>query len=771
MTIRSRAKIAAALLALGVTDFASAAQGMDEVWFPGRTIAWGHTQTTADILHGICDAVSVFTTRTPVEMPEQPNISRSGGLDQPSELGLLEIRYSEGIFNYGYGGQTKHYRRPDVGKKVLKLSFENVKTRAAARLTTAHELGHVLGFTHEFQRWDRKDNGVSVGGFAGRDPYNFGRPDRKNLRVLSPYDLQSRFATGYSAVSPPHNGPPGTTLLSAHDINAIYRVYGRSLGANTDGLRFGEAAVSADFDGDGFDDIAIAARHNPPPDNNASVYFFRGVAQAPEEEGTGTTYLPWFREDVALGPDDGHRIVLAAGDSHTLTNATTPAPDPDGIAELYVGLPGADRVEIWVVNAVQKYRGQRMLCDGASIDVVDDSQPWGGHGVAVKIPIDAADVGAAAGSGFGAALAVGRLFGGDGDDLAIGAPEGVASLKPQTGAAGADRRPDARFRTRSSMAPVGAGHDPAVYLLPDGDPAQALQLSDPRGEAASEFGAALAVLRDFDTRQDTLAVGAPGASVSSLTGHGRVYVFRRPVFSRVTDSFQLPELSGEFPAPGTVVRNDPDNAARHGTALVAFSTREEGEDTAHWLAWGAPDATLGAVRCGEVRLYRVKLREHPEHEHGISPSPCEAGMGFGKALAVAQGVCSDALCPKQRAWVAVGSPQQRIDAVERGAVHLWDVWTGDDVNPRAMQRWDGPNADSLWGSRIAAVRAHEKGGGFIVLARRGEALMPGNRPGELRAIESGLASVRLNTQGHSEWTSWVRTLTPGTGPDTPPANR
>jgi hypothetical protein len=753
------------LLLLGATPRgAAAAQAMDEVWFPNGVIHWGHTQTTAEVRRGICDMMGYLASRTPLRLMEIPDMTRQGGLDRAEELGALEIRYSDGAFNYNYSGMTYNYRKPSRGKKLMRLSSKNIKSRSGATSTVAHEIGHVLGFTHEFQRWDRGDHGVSVGAWAGRDPFNFGRPDQKNLRVLTPYDFNSQFATGYDGVTPTPQSPVGA-LLSVHDINAIYRVYGRPLGPVADGLVFGEDVASGDFDGDGYEDLAVAARFSAPGAATGAVYFFKGVAQAPEEDGTGTTYVPWFRQLIPFAAGEARRIVLASGDTHMISYGNASAlPWGDGIDELIVGLPGAGRVEVWIVNADGRFYRPTMECGGELLALEDGHAPWGGHGVAQILTINAADVGAHPSSDFGAALATGRFLKGSGDDLAIGAPKGatVRSIVPARVAPEPIGPPDIT-RPGPSLA------QPGVYLLPGAEAAKAVRIADPTGEIASEFGASLAVLEAFDQGHDTLVVGAPGAAIAGQAGSGKVFVYGRAIRTGWTGTVVAPELSGQYPSPGTGWPSSVTKGERLGAALAAFTTREEGvKEAEHWLAVGAPEAAVAGTRCGQVELLAVAAQSHPHRLGGLDPPSCRAGMRFGATLAVASGRCTGTLCPKERAWIAVGSPHEDE---RRGAVHLWDVWAGGVAGQRIADSWRGRTTGELLGQRLTALRARESGGGFVVTAKRSQ--QPALEPGSLAIVmrESGSAQVRLNTRGTSEWSSWSKTLTPGTDADHPPANR
>lgn len=625
-----------------------------------------------------------------------------------------------------------HYRTPNLGNKMVKLSFENVKTKERAASVLPHEMGHVLGFTHEFQRIDRADHGVSVDFDLGRDPYNGGRPDKKNVRLTSPYDFDSAWATGYDGAKPAHNGSSGSTL-SKHDINSIYRVYGRALGPLSAGILYGESAAAGDFDGDGTTDLAIAAQYDAPGSDKGSIYFYKGVVQAEDEDGTGTTYVAWFREDVT--PGQRHEIVLAAGDTHTITDMSMTVANGDDIDELILGLPGAARVEIWVVNAPGRFD--------------DDGGTFGGHGIGRKIVIDARDVGIDRGaetSEFGASIAAGSFFNGvskgSGADLAIGAPKGgtIISMVPTT--------PGAEPRV------VSGG--PGVYLLPDADPSKAFRLTSPDGAMDDGYGAALAVLVDFDKGSDTLAVGAPGTD----TTQGRLAIYRRASL----------DGSGRAVAPDLLLWfGGSITGGGFGRSLATFSTRESNDATkTHWIAVGAPTTAIDGEESGTVTLYSIAYSGERHEETRVMPAVRQEGMHFGRALAVHRGKCNDELCPKDGVRIAIGSPQGTVSGKKTGQVFLWNVWDGTTVNRSMELSWNGSNEDARYGQDVIAVRPNQSGGGFLLLGKKNDyAYFSG---GALKTVQTGLAHVKFN-DGESKWKDWTRTLAPNTAGDLPPANR
>ena len=244
------------------------------------------------------------------------------------------------------------------------------------------------------------------------------------------------------------------------------------LGANEAGDRFGQALVAGDFDGDGFDDLAVGAPGEAPGSDPKSggVFLFLGsenglVAHAfIDQSGLGMNEL-----------DDLFGSALSAGDF-----------DADGRDDLAVGAPGE-------APGTEPRSGAVFVFEGT-----DD-------GLAPKDVIVQGALGQNEhGDLFGSALASGD-FDGDGQaDLAVGAPGEAPGAQPKSGAA---------FVFRGT----------AVGLVPDTFLVQSGLSTNQHGE---RFGAALAS-GDFNgDARDDLAIGAPGEGATAAAGPGGVFVFR-----------------------------------------------------------------------------------------------------------------------------------------------------------------------------------------------------------------------------------------------------
>lgn len=239
-------------------------------------------------------------------------------------------------------------------------------------------------------------------------------------------------------------------------------------GAGQPGDRYGAALVSGDFDGDGFDDLAVGAAH--ASSGAGAVFLWRGGWSG---------LVPWHHVGQSgLGvdePGDSFGEALASGDF-----------DGDGFDDLAIGAPGEAPDAASRSGLVFIFRGGPR---GLSPDRALDQQ-----GLSANEVDDA----------FGSALASGD-FNGDGcDDLAVGAPHEAPGSAPRSGAVfvfGGGPR----------------GLEPWQFLVQDGLGAN---------EAGDDFGRALAS-GDYDgDGGDDLAIGAPGEAPGPDPRSGAVFVFR-----------------------------------------------------------------------------------------------------------------------------------------------------------------------------------------------------------------------------------------------------
>lgn len=244
------------------------------------------------------------------------------------------------------------------------------------------------------------------------------------------------------------------------------------LGANEAGDLFSASLATGDFNGDGYDDLAVGGPGEAPRSDpkSGTVFLFRGGP-----EGLSHWHAVTQRELEANETDDAFGFSLAAGDF-----------DDDGHDDLAVGAPG----ETVGGNADS---GLVFLFQGSAGELV----PW------MVLGQDDPEIGEA-GDRFGEALAVGD-FNGDGrDDLAVGAPGESVGDGPASGAV---------FTFHGGTSGVVAG--PFIH-----------QANLGLNEAGDRFGQALAA-GDFDRDgNDDLAVGAPGEAPGGDPEGGGFFVYR-----------------------------------------------------------------------------------------------------------------------------------------------------------------------------------------------------------------------------------------------------
>jgi hypothetical protein len=246
------------------------------------------------------------------------------------------------------------------------------------------------------------------------------------------------------------------------------------LGYNEEGDRFGASLVAGDFDGDGFDDLAVGAPGEAPGDSprSGAVFVFLGSASGLMR------HTSLDQAQAGLGANEsGDRFgeALSAGDF-----------DGDGHSDLAVGAPGEAPGASPKSGVVFVFKG---ATTGLTPGRVIDQMGLGGN---------------EEGDRFGAALSSAD-FDGDGfADLAVGAPGESPGKSPRSGA-------------------VFVFHGTIIGLLPDRVVTEAGLGAN---EAGDRFGAALAS-GDFDgDGVSDLAIGAPGEAPGSGPRSGAVVLFR-----------------------------------------------------------------------------------------------------------------------------------------------------------------------------------------------------------------------------------------------------
>jgi hypothetical protein len=439
-------------------------------------------------------------------------------------------------------------------------------------------------------------------------------------------------------------GVPGENI-GAVDAGAVSVIYGRANGLapwasvhdqfwheNRPGMpdtsekddQLGRSLAVGDFDGDGFDDLAIGVpgERLGPHDNAGAVIVIYG-----SNVGLVAVSIAQFWHQARLfnandDPASGDRFgeSVAAGDF-----------DGDGFDDLAVGVPGE-------TFGIQQHAGGVALIYGSSLGLQDHRYRM------IRQSTNGLADDNETGDHFGRSLASGD-FNNDGlDDLAIGAPGEDLS-----------GRVDAGSVHVLYGAPLGLS-DEISQLWHQDSPGIANQLHD-----GDEFGATLAT-GDFDGDGfGDLVIGVRGEDVVGppfAADAGAVHVlFGRPNGLRASRS--------QFFTQDKAVDADdrPEPGDRFSEALAAGDFDGDGFDD---LAIGAPLETVGARReAGAVSILRGSASGITTADSQFWHGAVRARDHYGAALA------SGDFDNDGRDDLAVGSPgREEIAAPDHGVVHV-----------------------------------------------------------------------------------------------------
>jgi hypothetical protein len=743
---RRRAHAAAALAALAgllIPSLAGAGVVLREVWFPTGEVNFYIADDTEPSRADITYAMDYFSTHTPLDIAEA-NSSQAN-----LRFESTWVAPNGGGYTYAYWDAT----RSDAHRKIR---FDPNHPPYADDV--AHEFGHALGFPHEFQRSDRDSHVIVCNPGAWDSLFNYsmlGAFWPVPYAHLSPYDYASVMNDGYSDCVTPLLGREQQTrtyedisnLLSRHDINSIYRVYGEPLGNNSQGDRFGAAVASGDYDDDGYEDVAVANIQA----GELWLLFYRGVA-SDDSLLNDLAWMPWFKERLESAVDHNARVRLATGDFNG-----------DGIDDLAMGQPDYDskrgRVSILFVNSLPSDEGKDGLPE-------EDFAPWGHKGIQYRIDRGPTEVGLSTegfAPEFGAALAAVRATNFRNDDsdalyhdLVIGAPR---AGQPEVNPLAARRQPAV---SEDNLAAKGA----IVILKGRVDPSPGTFSTDERrvifnpitDQGLGEFGAAVAAVPGLCTAavpsakyyRDGIAVGAPGNNVA----RGAVHIYGCAT-AGVYGDLETPSLQSSL--WGYI------SYGRFGEALAGFRVFDGASRTSH-LVVGQPGFPWGGdPGVGRVVLYEFRSSPTPALISLVVPTVHDGEDGFGGALAVQQHAFPEAPFDEggDLVYIGIGTPRAFVDGVRAGEVHVWRPFqspTTTTVIPAANpDGWEG----ARFGAHIATLRPLSTAGGFVAAAP----------DGIVDGVVAGQVSTLQNFAANGTWATLRHNLDQETEGDLRPTNR
>lgn len=654
----------------------------NNVWFSDGRVRWWTDVPSQNGLGtaGINAANSAgdfLNSRTPVDVARVTDKSDSN----------LELKL-KGLVNVP-GGSTWMYW---ISWTNPLISFSDDPSRG----TVLHEMGHALGFAHEFQRVDR-DAFVDLADCATIDSFNFGKvtgawKGTNTADNLSPYDYGSVMDDGYGCVERTGSNPVSTISYrglnnpeSMHDINSLYRMYADPLGSSSVTKRFGHATASGDFDDDGYPDFVVAATlPQSATGQYASVlYFYRGVELDPSEDTLQYRWMPWFYYQLEIAPEDDLQVELAVGDFNG-----------DGIDDLAAGLPWANndmgKVKLLFVNKVP---------DSAADDETRWA-PWGRKGVRQVVTLDAERFGLSSQNDLrlGASLAAGKLskgatVRGDGnyDDLLIGAPGYFFQAAPRL-----PTTYGAVVHLRGTNDETPEDSDFSTYQV----------IKNQQGRDIG-FGKSVATIANYcvvtsGDDKDGFVVGAPQGGAAYVYGCASSTTGALMMPSRLASLTDSASAMFGFSVEGTSLRRQ-----ENGVWGSKF-----------YVMVGAPKFESNGKKVGRVSLYDISKTGAVNSTRSMTPSSANDGAAFGHAVKARQRSDSTSNAPINDLMLAIGSPGMNVGNVNAGKVYLWQPFNADGSNHSTalLREPSSPDADQRYGDSISVIghRRNFEHAGFVV---------------------------------------------------------